>query len=556
MQRDENIRQTRLWQAFLERYPLATQVLLAIKDLPSGRQLKLLGWIVIGAFASALSPLFLSYFIRALGDANTMSLMAVAIMAGYFVMRLIDVVMANLRWIIVNPTLYLLSYQYAATSTQSIGDAYTSTLTDGDLSASETSKTVALVQNAQAAFMNTSYNVLCVLLPTAIATLVVVSVVFSQLGSMAFVVFLGGVVISLFAMFWGREHEANVFSRAVESDISVYSTVGEFVSNQQLVSEFSAKGHLEKSLAAEVARSLERHRAYFAIKCLNDCIRSSFGFTTYLLVMCLAIFEVSSELRTAADIFLIFAYMDRMNGPLADIARAVVSIRTNEASGEILERFVAGKGAVNGDGCARTSDGETVPPHERLFMEQVDHALREGQAFATARLLRVIGESGSGKTTFLRHLKAYLRLQFANTLRMCSLLSKVPTVRGSVSDNILLSEDGLDGALAQILLDQLLVNDQTFRRRVDLMEDVERLSGGELQALALVRVVMRGPQLVILDEATSAMDADLELHAIKFLRRQLPTAVIIVVSHRSSLDLVFDHHIYIDRWGPGSTQTF
>ena len=398
--------------------------------------------------------------------------------------------------------------------------------------------------------MNTCFNILCVLLPTAIATLTVVAVVFSQLGSMAFVVFLGGVLVSLFAMFWGRELEAGVFSRAVEKDIAVYSTIGEFVGNYQLVSEFSAKGFFDKLLTAEVSQSLMQHRDYFGVKCRNECIRSSFGFTTYLVVMCLAIFGVSSELRTASDIFLIFAYMDRMNGPLADIARAVVSMRTNEASGALLEEFISaarGKGEYQ---LANEGSDDGEKPDERRFISQVITSLKNLNDPGSTKLFRVIGESGSGKTTFLRQMKKHLQVSFGGDLQMCSLRSKVPTVRGTVGENIVLGDEVMESSVAQAYLDELLTSGATPRRRVSLTENVERLSGGELQALALVRALMRRPHLVILDEATSAMDSELEIHSLHLLCKELPGTTLIVVSHRSELAMGFDHQIYMNRWGP------
>ena len=540
----------KLLEPILTRYPLAIKVLSDLRGLPTRRQAKVFGWIVIGALANSLSPLMLAYFIRSVGETNQITMAAILIIAAYFAMRLIDMVMGNLRWIMINPTLYLLSYQYAARSAQSIGESYSSRLRDGDLSSSDTSKTIALVQNAQSAFMNTCYNILCVLLPTAIATLAVVAVVFSQLGSMAFVVFLGGVLVSLFAMFWGRELEARVFSRAVESDVSVYSTIGEFVSNHQLVSEFSARGFFDRLLAATVLQSLTQHREYFGVKCYNECIRSSFGFTTYLVVMCLAIFGMSSELRTASDIFLIFAYMDRMNGPLSDIARAVVSIRTNEASGRLLDEFISAEQGEGANPFANAELGDAGPTEERRFISEVSDDLQNRNNSACTKLFRVIGESGSGKTTFLRQMKKHLQASFDGGLRVCSLHSKVPTVRGTVGENIVLGDEAMDDSVAQAYLDELLTSGTAPRRRVSLTENVERLSGGEMQALALVRVLLRRPQLVILDEATSAMDSDLEVHSLSLLRKALPDTVLIVVSHRPELAMEFDHQIYMNRWGP------
>ena len=64
------------------------------------------------------------------------------------------------------------------------------------------------------------------------------------------------------------------------------------------------------------------------------------------------------------------------------------------------------------------------------------------------------------------------------------------------------------------------------------------LSLGEQQRLAIGRALLGQPQVVFLDEASSAMDEGLEHAMYKILREKLPKAILVSVGHRSSL-LVF-----------------
>ena len=61
------------------------------------------------------------------------------------------------------------------------------------------------------------------------------------------------------------------------------------------------------------------------------------------------------------------------------------------------------------------------------------------------------------------------------------------------------------------------------------------LSLGEQQRLAIGRVLLNRPQVVFLDEASSAMDEGLEYAMYKLLRQSLPDAILVSVGHRSSL---------------------
>jgi len=61
-----------------------------------------------------------------------------------------------------------------------------------------------------------------------------------------------------------------------------------------------------------------------------------------------------------------------------------------------------------------------------------------------------------------------------------------------------------------------------------------QLSGGERQRLALARSLLQSPRILILDEATSCLDADGETRILLSIRRKLVGSTLIVVSHRQS----------------------
>jgi ABC-type bacteriocin/lantibiotic exporter with double-glycine peptidase domain len=66
------------------------------------------------------------------------------------------------------------------------------------------------------------------------------------------------------------------------------------------------------------------------------------------------------------------------------------------------------------------------------------------------------------------------------------------------------------------------------------------LSGGQRQLLALARCLFAGPQLLLLDEPTSAMDAATERFAIGVLERYRSRAGILIISHKDSLTRLAD----------------
>jgi ATP-binding cassette subfamily B protein len=73
-----------------------------------------------------------------------------------------------------------------------------------------------------------------------------------------------------------------------------------------------------------------------------------------------------------------------------------------------------------------------------------------------------------------------------------------------------------------------------------------RLSGGEKQRLAIARMLLKDPAVVILDEATSHLDAENELHIQAALAVALQGRTSIVIAHRLSTIQAADQILVLD----------
>lgn len=191
-------------------------------------------------------------------------------------------------------------------------------------------------------------------------------------------------------------------------------------------------------------------------------------------------------------------------------------------------------GAVDIEGVeVRTPDGDQL-------IDSLDLHLSEGDA------LVITGPSGSGKTTLLRSL-AQLWPYGSGTLRcpdgpnQTMFLSQLPylplgDLRAVVSYPAA-SGDISDADLRDVLLKVMLPH------LVDLLDEeqdwVKVLSPGEQQRVAFARVLLTKPKAVFVDEATSAMDGGLELTMYRLLRAELPTTVLVSVSHHRAVE---SHH--------------
>jgi ABC-type multidrug transport system fused ATPase/permease subunit len=118
----------------------------------------------------------------------------------------------------------------------------------------------------------------------------------------------------------------------------------------------------------------------------------------------------------------------------------------------------------------------------------------------------------------------------------------------SVRDNIAL-DTGAD--LEQVEHAATLVRADRFIRALPQGYDTvvgERghtLSGGQRQRIALARALVRGPRLLILDDATSAVDPTIEAQILDGLRRELRTTLVVVAYRLSTIRLA-DRILYLE----------
>jgi ABC-type multidrug transport system fused ATPase/permease subunit len=72
------------------------------------------------------------------------------------------------------------------------------------------------------------------------------------------------------------------------------------------------------------------------------------------------------------------------------------------------------------------------------------------------------------------------------------------------------------------------------------------LSGGQRQRIALARAVIRSPQLLILDDATSAVDPSVEQAILSRLREASSGTTVLVVAYRMATILLADEVVYVE----------
>ncbi|QCS41248.1 ABC transporter ATP-binding protein [Natrinema versiforme] len=197
---------------------------------------------------------------------------------------------------------------------------------------------------------------------------------------------------------------------------------------------------------------------------------------------------------------------------------------------------------------ARSADGDDVTAFEEPVLEDISFEAEPGETVA------FVGPTGAGKSTLLKLLLRLYDVR-AGSIRidghdvrdvaLADLRSAVGYVSqdtflfdGTVADNVRYGHfDASDEAVreaAKAARAHEFITDLSAGYETRVGEEGVKLSGGQRQRIALARAVLTDPAVLILDEATSAVDTKTELQIQRSIDRLTEDRTTLVIAHRLS----------------------
>ncbi|GAA3147082.1 ABC transporter ATP-binding protein [Nonomuraea salmonea] len=263
-----------------------------------------------------------------------------------------------------------------------------------------------------------------------------------------------------------------------------------------------------------------------------------------------------------AYLFTLLAFPIRALGwVLAELPRSVVGWQRVQA---VLD---ADGSMEYGTAAATASDA----PAE-LSVSGVSYAYGEAQVLhdvtfdvPAGRTVALVGPTGSGKSTLVQLLVRLVDPDSGRVLldgvdlrelpygAVAASVALVPqqtflfddTVRGNVALGVEVSDDDVWAALRLAQADGFVGRlPDGLATRVG--ERGASLSGGQRQRLALARAVARRPRLLILDDATSSVDPQVEGKILYGLRDAAEASTVVVVAYRMATIALADEVVYLD----------
>ncbi|PIW15789.1 hypothetical protein COW36_15695, partial [bacterium (Candidatus Blackallbacteria) CG17_big_fil_post_rev_8_21_14_2_50_48_46] len=195
-----------------------------------------------------------------------------------------------------------------------------------------------------------------------------------------------------------------------------------------------------------------------------------------------------------------------------------------------------------------------------LSFENIDYQFATGQGLAKISLathsgetLALAGPVGSGKTLLLNLIPRIIQPQTGKLLlngqelsrydlqelrQKVGYVSQIPSLFSeTIANNIRfgreISPQKLQAAIQVAQLEQdLALFPEGLETRVG--QHGVRLSGGQKQRIAIARALAGSPRILILDDCTSALDAETESRLWQSLYRLMPDLMVLLVTHRVS----------------------
>ncbi|KAJ5492738.1 ABC transporter aclQ [Penicillium diatomitis] len=336
---------------------------------------------------------------------------------------------------------------------------------------------------------------------------------------------------------------------AVKNDSMVsYETVKYFNAEQYEFRRYrDAVGEFQKA----------EYHVLISLTLLNTCQNTIF-MLGLLLTCFIAAYEVATHEQDVGRFVTLLIYMAQLQGPLNFFGTFYRSIQSALINAErMLELFREQPTVVD------SPHATTLPICQGdIKFQDVDFSYDKrkpalnGLTFhcEPGTTTALVGESGGGKSTVFR-----LLFRFYNTEKGCLSVDgrdvrdiTIDSLRSHIGvvpqDTVLFNEtlmynlkyanqaatdeEVYDACRAASIHEKILTFPDGYNTKVG--ERGLRLSGGEKQRVAIARTILKNPRIILLDEATAALDTDTEEHIQRALSTLSQGRTMLVIAHRLS----------------------
>lgn len=364
--------------------------------------------------------------------------------------------------------------------------------------------------------------------------------------------------VSLFVASFIAKRTYTFFKAQSEARAKMTSLVDEMVGNQKVVQAFGYGKHAVDQFDA-VNQHLQKVslQAIFFSSITNPSTRFVNGLV-YTGVSIVGAFTAISGGITVGQLSCFLSYANQYTKPFNEISGVVTELQNALACARRVFDFIEEQSEEPDAPTAielKEADGSISLEHvsfsydpDRSLLQDLNLKVRSGQKIA------IVGPTGCGKTTLINLLMRFYETQ-KGEIRISGMgirnitrdslranfgmvLQETWLKAGTIAENIAYGKEG--AAREEIIEAAKAAHADGFIRRMEhgydtqIQEEGGNLSQGQRQLLCIARVMLRLPDMLILDEATSSIDTRTEMKIQEAFQSMMEGRTSFIVAHRLS----------------------
>jgi len=346
---------------------------------------------------------------------------------------------------------------------------------------------------------------------------------------------------------------------AKKLESSTMSIVQEVLGALRVVKAFGQEAREEERF---IRRSTEGMKVRLRLASLEGSFNVLVGLATAVgmaAVLLIGVRHVGAGVLTLGELLMVMAYMNQLYEPLKTISRKAATLQLHLASAERAFALLDEPSDVEERPDARPlgrANG-AIAFRNVSFAYGKDRPVLHGISFniESGTRLGIAGASGAGKSTLISLLTRFydptagaifldgidLRdFRLEDLRRQFAVVPQDPVLfSASIAENIAYARPGANES--NLVAAAQAANAHEFIVRLPRAYDTQvgergvQLSGGQRQRIAIARAFLKDSPVLILDEPTSAVDAEAETAIVEAIRRLMRGRTVILITHRSRL---------------------
>ena len=350
------------------------------------------------------------------------------------------------------------------------------------------------------------------------------------------------------------------------------SIIDENISGLRIIKAFNAEKHINKNFEKESGHYKEIMTSLLRKKDLSSPMSEFLSTIVMVIVMWFGgKLVLSAESSLSAQEFIGYILIfSQIIPPAKSLTTSYYYIQKGSASAQrVYEILDAENEILNADNPIKIQELKDKIEFKNLSFSYENSEVLNNINFSIkkGKMIAIIGQSGSGKSTLADLLARFYDVKVGGVyidnhnikdIAISDLRSLLGIVsqesilfNDSIYNNILLGK--LDATEEEIIAAAKIANAHNFIVKTEngyqtnIGDKGNKLSGGEKQRLSIARAILKNPEILILDEATSSLDTESERLVQDALSKLMHSRTSLVIAHRLSTIQNADEIIVLDK---------